>query len=285
MDSVWSLATHKHDIEFIIKADDDDPATIDIVKQMSVTLPYIRTTLLTGPRGRGYHDIHEWTSWMCRESRGDWLLIFNDDARMKTENWDDIVLRVVPPQSWPAARDVCVMVFATINRPFAQEFLLLRRETFKLLGSVGSSPHADNWIYSITKMLDVVIHPPIFVEHHSEHMKDATRVGSTDAHRTSITTLNSMAAIRTRCHDMLRLLDYMERSEMHAPWRDTPPTCVDWVRWRKTPQHPPSCMLLHGDGSGIVISEQHGLCLVPNVTADGGQWALLDGCGTGVDHS
>lgn len=206
VDSLWSLAMDK-EIEFIFKADTDDEPTIAAIKHLSNIVP---VKALVSPRGNGYKDLHVWVNEMAAMAEGDWILVWNDDAVMKTVAWDQMIRYCGTSRQWEKCWDVCLLVMATIGRPVAHEFVLVRRKVYEILGHLSLSQHTDNWLYSVLKHVEAVLHIPVFVNHFSHMMTDDTRKNSEEAYKTTIETLNSFSGRRERIADMVKLLDYME---------------------------------------------------------------------------
>lgn len=69
IDSLYSLANNKSNLEFIFKADDDDKETINIIHKISELIPNCKS--IVSPRGRGYMDLHIWINQMCSVATGD----------------------------------------------------------------------------------------------------------------------------------------------------------------------------------------------------------------------
>ena len=105
----------------------------------------------------GYMRLNEYLNKLAKHSQGSWLFFWNDDAVMKTQDWDQVI------------------------RDNAQEFNLLRAETnhehpyaiFPILPKkwveiTGHlSPHQinDAWTSQVAWMLDIVKTIPVMIHH------------------------------------------------------------------------------------------------------------------------
>ena len=105
----------------------------------------------------GYMRLNEYLNELAQHSQGSWLFFWNDDAVMKTQDWDQVI------------------------RDNAQEFYLLRAETnhehpyaiFPILPKkwveiTGHlSPHQinDAWTSQVAWMLDIVKTIPVMIHH------------------------------------------------------------------------------------------------------------------------
>lgn len=230
IDSLVSLAEDKKNLEFIFKVDDDDKETIDACKKLE-TLIVCKTII--SPRGRGFHEMHEWVNQMCAYATGDWLFLFNDDAKVVVQNWDSKVFFCGTDKAWPGIDDICLIVAPTVDRPFAQEFILLRKATYELLGHFSLSPHNDNWIYGVMNFCGCVIHSDIFIEHYSHVIGDETRQLSEAAYKTTGKSLNSLEAKRLRVADIDKVLSGMETATARRDlaWLNNP-VGYGWYWWK-----------------------------------------------------
>lgn len=208
IDSVYSLAKDKSNVEFLLKIDEDDNDTIATAEWLSKVLPVKK---LISPRGKGYFDIHHWINSLSSMASGDWLFLFNDDARMQTQDWDQILLNAeVNSNTWHGIDDICLLVAPTTRRPGCNEFMFIRRKIFEILGRLGTSQHVDNWMYSMMSFIQSAFHTNIFIEHFSEKAEDEVRKSSEEAYKTTIQTLNSNSGVKIRIQDALRLVEYIE---------------------------------------------------------------------------
>lgn len=79
--SFQSLASTGRDFELLLYVDDDDPQ-LDRYRRLAPTI--------IGPR-HGYPGLHHYVNALADQARGDWLLLWNDDATMTTKAWDDMI--------------------------------------------------------------------------------------------------------------------------------------------------------------------------------------------------
>lgn len=207
VDSVHSLAKDPSLIEYIFKVDCDDTEAIEAACKLSTVLPC--KTLLS-VRGNGYHDMHHWVNDMSRLALGDWIFLFNDDARMKTPDWDQILLNVeIRSTIWHGNDDVCLLIAPTIDRPGCTEFFFLRRKVVDVLGHLSLSPHNDHWIYTVTAAAQSAFHVPIDIEHLSGVATDLTRQESKLAYETTLPTFLSREAIVNKSTDIVKLIEHI----------------------------------------------------------------------------
>ncbi len=206
LDSLYSLAKDKSLVEFIFKIDDDDRETIAMVLELSRHIP-CRT--IVSPRGAGYAEIHRYVNEMSAIARGDWLFIFNDDARILTQDWDQVLLNLDPSSipKWGGNEDVCLVAPTVIERDVSWEFPILRRKAFELMGHFSMTLSNDSWIYWVLSGLNAaLILPDIRVTHFVNDLKDQVNVEGRKAIEDAMPSLNSpdMKAIRAADRETLR---------------------------------------------------------------------------------
>lgn len=219
IDSVYSLAQDKSLIEFILKIDDDYLETINVSNRLSAVLPL---KVVVSPRGNGYHDMHHWVNDMCAIATGDWLFLFNDDARMTTENWEQsllqlVILRPGDNESRFDGNDVCSLVVHTEDRPQATEFMFVRRKVYEILGHYSLWEHCDAWMNSVMSSINSsFVFPSISIKHLDNTIIDNTRE---DVEKAYIESGNMITTklIKERIKDSEKLIDYIINYIMASP--------------------------------------------------------------------
>lgn len=172
IDSLHSLAKQPELIEYVIKVDVDDAASIEAARALQAMVP---VRLMITPRGRGYMELNKYVGELAALARGDWLFIWNDDARMLTQDWDQVLLNcdlgTVP--RFGGNEDVCLLAPSVIEREASWEFPILRRKAFQLLGRFSMTYSNDSWIYWILSGLDAaVILEDVKVTHFQNEIDD-----------------------------------------------------------------------------------------------------------------
>lgn len=130
------LADKPSTIQVLVAADPDDTAT------QTATLPH-QARVWTAPERYGYARLHEYVNRLAEQTSGDWLMLWNDDARILTTGWDMIVHGQAPAVLWPHSNDI-----ATCNT-----FPIWPRAWTDHLGHVSLSPHCDSWIQYLGQTL------------------------------------------------------------------------------------------------------------------------------------
>lgn len=73
--------------EVLVRADVDDDATRDAVREMNDP----HNICFVGERGRGYLDLHLMVNQLAANAVGLYLFLWNDDAFMLTHGWDEVL--------------------------------------------------------------------------------------------------------------------------------------------------------------------------------------------------
>lgn len=91
--SVFETARNPDDVEVVIYADSDDHETIEILKAHPLfTDGKYNINAYVGPRPPGaYAGIHTAYNAIFEKSVGEFVVSFNDDTILLTENWDDVL--------------------------------------------------------------------------------------------------------------------------------------------------------------------------------------------------
>lgn len=212
LDSLFSLSVNKDKIEYLLKIDDDDEATLRMVERL-IRVPTIPVRVYSSSRGRGYPDVHTWLNFLAGEAKGDWLLVWNDDALMRTEAWDHVLLFSGIKNCWHRCQDCFMLVIQPEGRPGCNEFYFLRRKVFEILGHLSLNQHVDNWLFSVMEMVGSVRQLSVSIEHDSDKMEDQTRKDSEASYQAGSDELRSGPMVKAKAADVLKLLAYIEAEE------------------------------------------------------------------------
>jgi len=134
-DSIGSLRVMADDpsrLEILVAADPDDLSTVKAAEQS-------RARYWVAPTRYGYHRLHEYMNHLASLAAGEWLLLWNDDARMLTPGWDSRVEEADRGVLWPTHND----------SPMLNIFPIVHRSLVEALGHFSLSPHCDSWVQDV----------------------------------------------------------------------------------------------------------------------------------------
>jgi hypothetical protein len=166
-ESIRSLGTE--DIEILVYVDNDDPQMDGYI---SLTSDIV--TILIGKR-YGYTQLHEYYNTLARLSKGDWLMVWNDDAEMMTPGWTKLLHRPIQPE---------VINFDTNKQN--NLFPLISRQMYQAMGHYSLSAHNDSWVQDIANNLKIHTYiDGVNIKHHRDIIDDDTKAETQAAYATT----------------------------------------------------------------------------------------------------
>lgn len=150
-----AIASLGKGVEVLVYLDEDDP------KFNEYSFENVRVT--TGERS-GYNRLYNYYNILGEKATGDWLMLWNDDAIMETEWWQDKIWRynhTVPH----------VLTFHEQDNLFP----IISKKLFDLLGHFSLSPHVDSWVQYIGEHAGIqTLVPDVNIKHFREETQDDT---------------------------------------------------------------------------------------------------------------
>ena len=149
-DSLLYMADSFDDVEILIAADPDDEGTIDTARGCDFRL-------WIAPERYGYANLSAYWNHLAMMASGDWLLLWNDDARMLTSGWDQIIKSQPPAVLWAYTR----------GDDAGNYFPVWPASWTRLLGRICPipGPHVDTYIQAVGKHLDRIRRIPVELDH------------------------------------------------------------------------------------------------------------------------
>jgi glycosyltransferase involved in cell wall biosynthesis len=132
--------------EAILRLDYDDPALTAYLEELSDHRGRVRVVI--GSRGRGYTGLERMWNDCARQARGEWLLCFNDDARMLTPEWNRVLaeLSQADPEPW------CIgPADSTISPYVCAMFPIVSRKVLHTLGHITRHYCVDAYLDRILR--------------------------------------------------------------------------------------------------------------------------------------
>jgi hypothetical protein len=105
----------------------------------------------------GYIRLNEYVNELARNSDARWLVFWNDDAVMETQDWDNEIMK------WD--RQFKLLAFRTHNLHPYSIFPIVPRKWLDLLGYLSPHQISDAWLSQQAYMLDIMERIPVEVLH------------------------------------------------------------------------------------------------------------------------
>jgi glycosyltransferase involved in cell wall biosynthesis len=160
LNSLLATAKDTSRIEILIAYDNDDEESKeffanvwgDYIAQCEATSKIFET-----PR-YGYLKLNRYVNFLGRNASGRWIMFWNDDALMLSDNWDETI---VANNDWfGLLRMPCV----NHHHPFAL-FPIIPREWINIFGCISPVSHSDWWLFHVNSVAGRVKNIPVDVYH------------------------------------------------------------------------------------------------------------------------
>lgn len=166
IDSLVSRTASQKDLEILLAIDPDDTETKTWLDnhyraKFEQTYPEAKLIDVVFSERLGYSRMNEYLNKLCEVSTKEWLFVWNDDATMETENWDELLYRM---------KGFFGLVRAQVsnhNHPFAL-FPIVPRTWYNLLGYLSPNAQVDRFIYEVGHRVMVqqfLVNVPIYILH------------------------------------------------------------------------------------------------------------------------
>jgi len=144
--SLLEQADTPDQIEVLLGMDNDDTDSVEYVK--SVILPRYSNIKLYMFPSYGYGKLNIYANSLAALSVGNWIMLWNDDAFIRTPHWDTVIDKY-DNHPMPLLR----MQVEKMSHPFAL-FPIVKRKWFETVGTLSSYSHIDRFIYNVNSNID-----------------------------------------------------------------------------------------------------------------------------------
>lgn len=127
-------------LHFVVRADDDDPATVDAATILRADGP---VDVVIAPRGRGRVELPFMFNRMAKLARGRWVLPWTDRARLS--------------RAWDVALEVAEIDGVALLPDAATGAVALTASAVKLLGGIAPTVRVAKWIWAVAWAADLPI--------------------------------------------------------------------------------------------------------------------------------
>lgn len=143
--SIVDKTYDKRKVEILIKVDDDDSATANLVNKIAKTVS-LDIKAITTPRLNGYGSLHVHMNTLASQAKGEFLFGFNDDVEMATQDWDTMFIPYIDKNFLLGAKiyslkdNVKTKLWETYNA-----FPAIPKDLYNYLGYLQKHPMLDDW--------------------------------------------------------------------------------------------------------------------------------------------
>ena len=157
--SLISMAKDPNQIQLMLAFDNDDEVGTKHFEQ--VVQPWLDDNMINYTamtfEPLGYIRLNEYVNELARNSDARWLVFWNDDAVMETQDWDNEIMK------WDG--QFKLLAFRTHNLHPYSIFPIVPRKWLDLLGYLSPHQISDAWLSQQAYMLDIMERIPVEVLH------------------------------------------------------------------------------------------------------------------------
>lgn len=148
--SLIEKAKNPRRVELMLGIDEDDQAIKPYLSE--VIAPYLKEHEVECRANifqpLGYENLHKYVNTLASNCSGEWLMFWNDDGLMLTDNWDEVIESYNGQFKLLAPRD------NHEGHPYAI-FPIVPRDWFVLMDHLSMNAQNDAWLSHIAYMLDI----------------------------------------------------------------------------------------------------------------------------------
>jgi hypothetical protein len=211
VDSLLDLAKDPSKIQILFAFDRDDRAGLDFFQDTyrgQLEARRANFTAMVFDR-MGYTGLHRYSNTLAQHAPAHWLMIWNDDAVMQTQDWDREIM------AWQGQLRL-LSVHTHRDHPYSI-FPIVPKSWFDLLGYISPHPSQDAWVSQQAYMLDIYERIPVWVIHDrfdlTGNNQDSTyeerRIMEGRPHEPGDYHHHDMQILRMQdCHRLARMMKY-----------------------------------------------------------------------------
>lgn len=190
----------KKDVEVLVAIDEDEFAQ----PYMKLKLAFKNVRIFVLPR-HGYQNLHEYYNFLAKESKGDWLMLGNDDMVMETPSWTEIIKQHDPTKP-------------QVLNPWSELdnlFPLISRAWYDAVGHFALNTHVDSWVQQVADIDGRSVYVPgIKIKHYGEELNDETHIEVRQIVRQTSEAYRRMG--EQRLNDARKISDWIRERERES---------------------------------------------------------------------
>lgn len=216
--SLFELAADTNSIEILFGVDNDDAVGLEFF--LSNIIPWINKNKINHKiiifEPMGYHNLHVYLNSLAENSSGRWMFFWNDDAIMKTPNWDTYIRERVD--------DFKLLSVITHNEHPFSIFPIIPRQWYTILGYISQHSLNDAYVSNIAYALDIFERIPIYCDHDRADLtgnnNDQTFKNRIvlEGNPENIWDFNHPDNAKKRYDDMAKLATWMYENDLDTSW-------------------------------------------------------------------
>jgi len=146
VNSIVNTANNLDRVEIVMRFDEDDENSLSRLDELPTDK--VDINVMIGERYK-YIELHKYVNEMCKETRGKFILWFNDDCIIETKNWDNIIFKY-------AGKIVCLYP-NNKGTGCGNIFPIISREIYEKLGHFSLSQQVDTWQHHVGKRAGIEV--------------------------------------------------------------------------------------------------------------------------------
>lgn len=155
--SLESLGNGRYEV--LIAVDHDDPQKEEYLKLANKKVRVYEFERF------GYEQLWVYYNGLALYAKGDWLMLWNDDAIMEPGDWIDYIT------NYNHQKPLVLNPYHPIDNLFP----ILSRAWYKLIGHYSLSSHVDSWVQEVGRQANNQIHiQGVSIKHEGEKLNDKT---------------------------------------------------------------------------------------------------------------
>ena len=157
--SLYNLAEDFSTIELLFGVDNDD--VVGMENMLTNVCPWIEQNKINHKilvfEPQGYNNLHTYVNGLAEHSQGSWLFFWNDDAVMKTSDWDTRIRE-------RTGEFKLLSVYTHNDHPYSI-FPILPRKWFEILGHISQHSSNDAYVSQLAYYLDIFERIDVHCDH------------------------------------------------------------------------------------------------------------------------